>query len=262
MLSVLPALPSRWIYGEKVPFAESNTVEFKEVAIFSGLFTNKSSQSSGLPKYRDTLIGFLNGGCGYLIMGVRNDGTITGVGDMSDITLDKFKLWIDSTFNVIMYKDGSPIDPSQTTLKVSTFPVEGALNASHIVCVEAIHKGESLDIMTRAGKIIYRLNASNYRIASEPMYRKRDVQGMICSIQSQMQSVINDKHKALKILQEKHKDEIEALLKGEKERSEQHVRTIMTQVSESLYSKYHLDPTEPALKESMCRRFMKILLGQ
>ena len=180
---------------------------------------------------------------------------------MTDGALDRFNLWIDSTFNVIMYKDGGPIDPSLTSLKVHTFPVEGTDQNTFVVCVEAIHKGEALDIMTRAGKIIYRLNASNYKIASEPMYRKRDVQGMICAIQTQMQAVINDKHKALKILQEKHKEEIEALLRGEKERSEQHIRTVMTQVSESLYSKYHLNPSESLPKESICSRLMNCLFG-
>jgi len=256
---MLPVLPKQWVYGEKVPFAESNTVEFKEVAIFSGLFKNTSSPTSGLPKYRDTLIGFLNCGGGYLILGIRNDGIITGVKEMTDAALDRFKLWIDSTFNVIMYKDGSPIDPSLTSLKVLIFPVQGTDQNTFVVCVEAVHTGESLDIMTRAGKIIYRLNASNYKIASEPMYRKRDVQGMICAIQTQMQAVINDKHKALKILQEKHKEEIETLLKGEKERSEQHVRAVMTQVSESLYSKYHIDSSETNT-DSLCSRLMKFLL--
>ena len=260
MLPVLPALPKKWVYGEKVPFAESNTVEFKEVAIFSGLFKNSSSPTSGLPKYRDTLIGFLNCGGGYLILGIRNNGVIAGVKEMTDGALDRFNLWIDSTFNVIMYKDGSPIDPSLTTLKVHTFPVEGTDENTFVVCVEAIHKGEALDIMTRAGKIIYRLNASNYKIASEPMYRKRDVQGMICAIQTQMQAVINDKHKALKVLQEKHKEEIETLLKGEKERSEQHVRAVMTQVSESLYSKYHLESTETGQTDSICVRLTRFLM--
>lgn len=250
---MLPALPKQWVYGEKVPFVESNMVELKEVSIFSGLF-KCTSPTSGLPKFRDTLIGFLNSGGGYLILGIRNDRTIAGVKDMSDSDLDRFKLWVDSTFNVIMYKDGRPIDPSQTSLKVLIFPVEEAETKTYVVCVEAIHTGQALDIMTRSGKIIYRLNASNYKIASEPMYRKRDVQGMITAIQSQMQSTINDKHKALKLLQEKHKEEIEALLKGEKERSDQHIRSIMTQVSDSLYSKYSSSP-----RESLCKRIIQIL---
>jgi hypothetical protein len=253
---MLPDLPSKWVYGEKVPFSESNLVEFKEVSIFSGLFKNKSIGTSGLPKYRDTLIGFLNSGGGYLILGIRNDGIIIGVKDMTDSALDKFKLWIDSTFNIIMHKDGSPVDPSKTSLNVLIFPVENADEDAHVVCIKAIHIGEPLDIMTRAGNIIYRLNASNYKIASEPMYRKRDVQGMIHAIQNQMQSVINDKHKALKVLQEKHKEEIETLLKTEKERSKQDIHNIMTQVSESLYSKYRY-----TIKESICTRIMNVLLG-
>jgi hypothetical protein len=251
---MLPDLPKKWIFGEKVMLSESNMVEFKEVSLFSGLFINKSMQLSALPKYRDTLIGFLNGGGGYLIMGVRNDRTIIGVGDLTTELLDRFKLWVDSTFNVIVHKDGRYIDPSQTSLRVIVFPVHNANNKAHIICVEAIHTGIPLDIMTRAGTIIYRLNASNYRIITEPIYRKRDVQGMICAIQGQMQSIINDKHKALKVLQEKHKDELEAVLKAEKEKNEEHVSLVIKQISDSLYLKYRDND-----KNTLCNRIMKFL---
>jgi PHD/YefM family antitoxin component YafN of YafNO toxin-antitoxin module len=249
MIPSLPDLPQKWVFGEKVPFTESNVIEFKEVARFSGLFYYKSPECSGLPKYRDTIIGFLNGGQGYLFMGILNDGTIVGVSEMTDEALDKLKVWVDTTYNILVHKDGSPLDPSQTSLRVLTFPVENTSPPRHIVCIKVTHTGEPLDIMSRGGKIIYRLNASNYKIVSEPIYRKRDVQGMIQAIQSQMQEIINTQHKALKNLAEKHKDEMKAAIKEERERSESQMREVMTQVSESLYSVYRHPPKEGVIRQ-------------
>ena len=133
---MLPTLPSKWVFGEKVPFQESNLVEFKEVTVFAGLFKNKSLGSSGLPKYRETIIGFLNGGQGYLIMGIKNNGTIMGVENIADDVMDKFMLWIDGSFNTLVYKNGKPIDPSQITIKVHVFPVEGRLSSIIVIEVD------------------------------------------------------------------------------------------------------------------------------
>ena len=179
-------------------------MEFKEVAIFSGLFKAKANVSriSGLPKYRDTIVGFLNGIGGYLIMGIKDDGTIVGVNDMTYTEVDRLKLWADSTFNVLVHKDGRPLDPEKISLKVHIFPVEGSNPPTHVVVIEAKNIGEPMDIMTRGGTIVYRLNASNYKIAAEPMYRKRDVQGMIQSIQKHMQSIIDEQAKKIRDLEE------------------------------------------------------------
>jgi len=244
-------LPTHWVHGEKVPFSEGNNVEFKEVAIFSGLFKHRSSKVSGLPKYRDTLIGFLNGGGGYLIMGIRDDRTIVGVNDMTDEDFDKLKLWVDSTFNILVHKNGQPLDPSRAKLLVTAFPVENAPSICHVVLIKVTYTGEKADIMTRGGTMVYRLNASNYKISSEPVYRSRDVRGMIQSVQSQMQIIINDKHKALKLLQEKHKQEIDSLIKTEKDK----MCAMMTQVSDSLYTIYR-----PS-KKGLCERLMKYFTG-
>jgi hypothetical protein len=203
-------LPKTWVYGEKVPFTESNTVEFKRVSKFSGLFIYSSS-NSGLPKYKETLIGFLNSGGGYLFMGILDDGTILGVEDMTESGLDKLNLWVDSCFNCLVYKNGDPINPSELSLRIHTFPVAG--KDTHIVMIEAINKGMPLDIMTRSGTIIYRLNASNYKVCVEPVYRKSDVKGMISSIQQQMQRIIDEKHRAIRDLKEAHAEEIIELKK-------------------------------------------------
>jgi hypothetical protein len=210
-------LPKIWVYGERVPFTESNTIEFKRVSIFSGLFVYTSS-NSGLPKYKETLIGFLNSGGGCLFMGILDDGTILGVEDLTEAGLDKLNLWVDSCFNSLVYKDGEPINPSQISLKIRTFPVQRSGNLEgqdeatrHIIMIEAINKGLPLDIMTRSGTIIYRLNASNYKVCVEPVYRKSDVKGMITSIQTQMQQIIDEKHRAIRDLKEAHAEEIREL---------------------------------------------------
>jgi hypothetical protein len=201
-------LPKTWVYGEKVPFTESNTIEFKRVSVFSGLFIH-SSINSGLPKYKETLIGFLNSGGGYLFMGILDDGTILGVDDLTESGLDKLNLWVDSCFNCLVYKDGKPINPSKLSLRIHVFPVQG--KDTHVVMIEASNHGLPMDIMTRSGTIIYRLNASNYKVCVEPVYRKSDVKGMIGAIQSQMQSIIDEKHQAIRDLKEAHAEEIRQL---------------------------------------------------
>ena len=245
---MLPTLPEKWVFGEKVPFQESSLVEFKEVTVFAGLFKNKSLGTSGLPKYRETIIGFLNGGQGYLIMGIRNDGTIMGVENIADDVMDKFMLWIDGSFNTLVYKNGKPIDPSQITIKVHVFPVEG--RASTIIVIEVENRGKIMDIMTRSGSIIYRLNASNFKVSSEPVYRKRDVKGMIQAVQGRLQMVIDEKRKTIERLQDKHQDEIKDILRSQSKE----IRAYIDQISQSLYDKYK---KEDEVKESICSRVMK-----
>lgn len=247
---MLPTLPEKWVHGEKVPFQESSLVEFKEVTVFSGLFRNRSTGASGLPKYRETIIGFLNGGLGYLIMGIKNDATITGIINITREDMDKFKLWIDGSFNTLVYKNGKPIDPSKITIKVHIFPVINHPAEASVIVVEVENRGKPMDIMTRSGTIIYRLNASNFRVTSEPIYRKRDVKGMIHSIQTQMQLVVDEKRKTIERLQDKHQDEIKDILRSQSKES----RAYIDQISQSLYSKYKLEEDE---KESLCSRVMK-----
>jgi len=244
---MLPTLPEKWVFGEKVPFQESSLVEFKEVTVFAGLFKNKSLGSSGLPKYRETIIGFLNGGNGYLIMGIKNNGTIMGVENITDDVMDKFNLWIDGSFNTLVYKNGKPIDPSEITIKVHVFPVEG--RDSRIIVIEVENRGKFMDIMTRSGTIIYRLNASNFKVTSEPIYRKRDVKGMIHAVQGKLQMVIEEKRKAIERLQDKHQDEIKEILRSQVKES----RAYIDQISRSLYEKYKIEDE----RETLCSRIMK-----
>jgi predicted HTH transcriptional regulator len=252
MISSLPNLPMEWVYGDKIPFQESNLVEFKEVSVFSGLFRNKSSGSSGLPKYRETIIGFLNGGKGYLIMGIKNDGTIVGVENMTDEMVDKFKLWIDGSFNNLVYKNGKSIDPSKISIKFHMFPVLNHETEANVIVIEVVNQGKYMDIMTRSGTIVYRLNASNFKVCSEPVYRKKDVKGIIHSVQAQMQQMAAEKRKAIQSLQEKHKEEIDEILKSQSNE----IRAYVEQVSQSLYEKYKIEP-----KDTWCSRVMRLFVG-
>jgi hypothetical protein len=244
MLPVLPVLPEKWVLNEKVPFKESNVVEFKRVSIFSGLFNLVSSKSSGLPKYKETINAFLNSGGGYLIMGVLDDGTIVGAENVTDQMVDKCKLWLDSCFNGFMYKDGTSLNPLEVFLTIKIFPVVNA--DSSVIVIEALNKGQPLNIMTRCGALIYRLNASNYKMVSEPIYRRRDVKGMIQSIQRHMQHIIDTKHREIEDLQEKHVEEIRVVV----EREANITRDYMEKISESLYEKYRIENQ----RESFCSK--------
>lgn len=246
---MLPTLPKTWIYGEKVPFQESDIVEFKRVSVFSGLFNLKTTKSSGLPKYKETINAFLNNKGGYLIMGVLDDGTIVGVENMTETMVDKFNLWIDSCFNNFVYKDGSPLNPLEIFLKIHTFSVVNS--DSSVIVVEVINKGAPLNIMTRCGAVHYRLNASNYKMVSEPIYRKRDVKGMIKAMQRHTQEIIDEKHKIIRNMQEKHLDEIKQVISSQSKDSRDYIEKIST----SLYEKYKMEK-----KESLCGKILNFLI--
>lgn len=223
-------LPTKWILNEKLPFGECSNIEFKLANRFPGAL------KTSLVKYRETLLGMLNVGGGYLILGVQNDGTIIGMDAVIPEEVDKLNVWVDTTYGTFMYKDGRPLDPVITSLKTFIFPVIGTNR--HVVVIEAIHKGEQLSLMTKGGEIIYRLNASNYRIHTEPMYTKRDMQGMITAVQTQMQEIIKNQHQVIKNLHQKHKDELEEVIIREKENSEKAVIEMVKKISDSLYIRY------------------------
>ena len=186
-------------------------------------------------------------------MGVLDDGTIVGGENLTPEFLDKFNLWIDSCYGTFTCKDGGPIDPCKIQMKIHTFPVYAAPTITHTLVVEVINKGVPLNIMNRSGIIIYRLNASNYKMITEPVYKKRDVKGMIQSIQGHMQQIIDEKHRALEDLQEKHLDEIKDIVKRESKITRDYVEKI----SESLYEKYKIEKEH----ESLCSIVMKYLVS-
>jgi hypothetical protein len=184
-------------------------------------------------------------------MGILDDGTIVGGENLTPEFLDRFNLWIDSCYGTFTCKDGGPIDPCKIQMKIHTFPVHCAPTTTHILVVEVINKGVPLNIMNRSGVIIYRLNASNYKMITEPVYKKRDVKGMIQSIQGHMQQIIDEKHRALEDLQEKHLDDIKAVIKRESKIA----RNYVEKISESLYTKYKIEQE----KQGLCGKIMEYL---
>lgn len=229
---MLPLIPPIWVQGTKTPFLESNVVEFKEVTVFSGLFRDSSLGKTGLTKFRETIVGFLNAGSGLLIMGVKNDGTIVGVENMTVETTDLLKLWVDSSFNSLIYTDGKPLDPAKVSIKMAIYPVSG--KDSNIIVVECINKGKLFNIMTRSGTIVHRLNASNFKVFSEPVYRQRDVKGMIYSMQRQIEQVNAEKKRAIADLREQHEEDIKKAIRDERNG----IREYIDNISKSLYIKY------------------------
>jgi len=234
-IKMLPALPCEWVYGEKVPFPESNNVEFKEVSVYAGLFRDPILGKTGLTKYRETIHGFLNGGSGYLLMGVKDDGTIVGVENLAEDGADMLRLWIDSSFNTLVYKDGKTLDPSKASITFSMYPVLGCTNK--VIVIKVINSGKPFNIMTLSGVMVHRLNASNFKVTSEPVYRKRDVKGMIYSMQGQIDKLLAEKKRYIYDLKEKHKEEIQRVLQEERAS----IRDYIEKISCSLYEKYRLD---------------------
>lgn len=248
MNTMMPSLPETWVAGAKMPFGEGTNAEFKLAKSFTG------AMHTSLTKYRETVCGFLNSGGGYLILGVSDKGEIVGMDEVNPYTLDRMNCWADSIFGTLSLKDGTPLNPKETSVRVLSFPVEGTKRS--VVIVEAQHTGANLEVMTKGGDIFYRLNASNYRLSSEPVYRKRDVEGMLQTARVQMQEVIDLQHKTIKQMQERHREEIFRTMSQEKERSEKQMREIMSQVSVSLYKMYHPVGAPP----SFCSRLIRYVL--
>jgi hypothetical protein len=273
--------PTVWTFGETMPQGEGNKCEYKEARSLSG------AMYTSLQKYKDTLIGFLNVGGGVLILGVKNDGTILGIEDVSVVDLDKLNVWVDTMYCHLVYKDGSQLDPRKVSFKVKIFEVQGSqqplpfrwnpknwtlytttpleskdepstlstTTTTKRICIaiEAhnYHCGEAMEIMTRGGEIIYRLNASNYKVSTEAIYRQRDVQGMIKTVHEQMSKVIKEQHNTIKRLQQKHQEEIEDIMDQEKKKTDTMIRVVVEQVSATLYSKYN-NPLPPANGNVSC----------
>lgn len=277
--------PLNWTFGQKMPQGEGNRCEYKEARSLSGAMV------TSLQKYKDTLIGFLNVGGGVMILGVKNDGTILGIENVSVVDLDKLNVWVDTMYCHLVYKDGSQLDPRKVSFKVRTFEVEGSYeplpfrwnpkcwildkdtsdhttidisgNSVKRICIaiEAINTGEAMEVMTRGGEIIYRLNASNYKVSTEAIYRQRDVQGMIRTVHEQMSKVIKEQHNTIKRLQQKHQDEIEDILEQQKKKTDANIRAVIEQVSASLYTKYNSSvPSSRCKTEGLCRCILRFLL--
>jgi predicted HTH transcriptional regulator len=228
-------LPQKWVVGEKMPCVEGTNIEFKESRNLRG------SMATSLSKYRETLTGLLNVGGGYLILGVTDQGIIKGVDESDDDALDKFRVAIDILYGELNYKDGSPLDPELTSLKVKVFPLQNT--EKKIIVIEANNTADILTIQSGGGYLIYRLNASNYRLRSERIYRHRDVQGLVKTVKQKMSLMLDEQHK-------RHKE----ILKAQRDKSEKEMAELIKTISDSLYETYN-GRSEPTL----CDRFWHFL---
>jgi predicted HTH transcriptional regulator len=228
-------LPKKWIVGEKMPCVEGTNIEFKESRNLRG------SMATSLAKYRETLTGLLNVGGGYLILGVTDQGIIKGVDESDDDALDKFRVAIDILYGELNYKDGKSLDPELTSLKVKVFPLENT--DRKIIVIEAINNADILTIQSGGGYLIYRLNASNYRLRSERIYRHRDVQGLVKTVKQKMSLMIEEQHN-------RHKE----ILKEQRLKSEKEMTDLIKAISDSLYETYRIQ-SEPTL----CERFLDLI---
>ena len=228
-------LPKKWIVGEKMPCVEGTNIEFKESRNLRG------SMATSLAKYRETLTGLLNVGGGYLILGVTDQGIIKGVDESDDDALDKFRVAIDILYGELNYKDGTSLDPKLTSLKVNVFPLENT--DRKIIVIEAINNTDILTIQSGGGYLVYRLNASNYRLRSERIYRHRDVQGLVKTVKQKMSLMIEEQHN-------RHKE----ILKAQRDKSEKEITDLVKAISDSLYESYRIQ-SEPTL----CERLLNLV---
>ncbi len=231
-------LPSVWRMTEPFPYQEGTHIEFKLANRFDGALV------TSLPKYRETIAGFLNVGGGYLILGVSDSGIIYGMTDVTSTTMDKIRVWADAVYGTLMYTNGDKLDPLNTSIKVHAFPVEGS-DGRQIVVIESKTKLSEFQIQTKGGEIIYRLNASNYRMITEPIYRKNDVLGIVRTVQEQSKVIINNQYKAIEEIRSKHAEEMKSLITKEKEKNEKEMKDLLELVSSSLYTMYHSNNQMP-----------------
>jgi hypothetical protein len=91
--------------------------------------------------------------------------------------------------------------------------------------------------MTYSGTIVHRLNASNFRIVAEPIYRKRDVKGMIYAMRGQIERILSERKRAISDLKERHREEMERAVLAERAS----IREYIDKISKSLYERYKFE---------------------
>ena len=78
------------------------------------------------------------------------------------------------------------------------------------------------------------LYINNFKVFSEPVYRQRDVKGMIYSMQRQIEQVNAEKKRAIADLREQHEEDLKRAIRDERNG----IREYIDSISKSLYEKY------------------------
>lgn len=176
----------------KFPFAESQNFEYKECLNIS--FKDKILA---------TICAFLNGGGGYLILGVRDNLDICGV-DPTPKELDNFLLKLDQIIHhsqiVTCENETIPIDTIQT--RVVRLPT------NRVLVLIKVSKILDSSYKLSDGSVYYRLNCSNYKISSSKVYNQSQVWALIekerSDVQSQHIEFLNALREKLKVQHEKY----------------------------------------------------------
>lgn len=146
----LPSLPVRLTIGQKFPYPEGQSIELKQ---------------ANLSKLADTLCGFLNTEGGYYIIGVADDGKVTGIDQKK---LDGALCTVDNILR------GTQIINTETKRSVTTahiqciiIPIDGTLVEKFVLAVRA--EADNSSVWQRPHAIIRRLHASNWSIPTDRM---------------------------------------------------------------------------------------------
>jgi predicted HTH transcriptional regulator len=176
----------------KFPFAESQNFEYKECLNIS--FKDKILA---------TICAFLNGGGGYLILGVRDNLDICGV-DPTPKELDGFLLKLDQIIHhsqiVTCDNEIIPFETIQTRVI--------RLNTNRALIIIKVTKLIDSSYKLSDGSVYYRLNCSNYKISSSKVYNQSQVWALIekerSDVQSQHIEFLNALREKLRIEHEKY----------------------------------------------------------
>lgn len=144
-----------FLQGEKLPFKESQYIEFKQ-----------NYSTSGIQQYKKTICALLNTHGGYLIFGVRNDGIVTGTHERQ---VDHARLMADQAIQELIYEDGSHLAPN--AIQVKTVPVT---ISDHIIIIRCTRC--NLNVYFKDGSGFIRRNASTTRIKKDRFYTTGEVE--------------------------------------------------------------------------------------
>lgn len=163
---MLPQLPTDAEFETLThfPHEEGSHIEFKQT-------TSKIC----LLKMEETLCGFLNGtGGGHFICGVDDKTRRICWMKMTDKDRDKVRLKVDQIFHgkVIHDSDGQPLTQDNVKLRFVDIAAKGTL----VIVTAVPSEGKTYRLYDTTW---YRLNASNYKVREEKLYKLSTVNQMV-----------------------------------------------------------------------------------
>jgi predicted HTH transcriptional regulator len=176
----------------KFPFAESQNFEYKECLNIS--FKDKILA---------TICAFLNGGGGYLILGVRDNLDICGI-DLTPKELDCFLLKLD---HIIHHSQIVTCDNENIPFKTIETRVVRLITNRVLILIKVTKLLDS-SYKLSDGSVYYRLNCSNYKISSSKVYNQSQMWALIekerSDVQSQHIEFLNALREKLRVEHEKY----------------------------------------------------------